>query len=203
MSWSNTYSVSEDFSNGVALNKFHGEIVALEIGSATFQGVNIAGDDCAVVFSAEPSAADKVLVDGAVASHDGIPAPVYEYVTSSKVSAGVINITEDEDWQDIDGQVTTAAFFVTQASDALGKWVGSVKVSGTGAQIRAIWASDSAELKTPHSVADTSGAWTPITFFSDGAFKLGTDDIVIQARLNGASSFQIRHSSVTFLRKSV
>lgn len=78
MSFTITKSISTDFSSGVAAGKFHREIVALPLASATLEQIKIASaapDDCLIITDVEPSAADKTAIDGAVTAHLGLEDP--------------------------------------------------------------------------------------------------------------------------------
>lgn len=66
-----SYSIENDFSDGVADPQLHEEVA--ELGIAGFEGIDVTGDSCLVCFSSPPSQEDQAAVDAVVAAHDPLP----------------------------------------------------------------------------------------------------------------------------------
>ena len=97
MSWIKNYSVSGDFSAGVAPRRFQDELDADAGITTTIEGVRVLGDDCDVVWESEPGAGEKTAADAVVAAHGGTPyaGEVLKYGASEGDSD-----TGSTDWQD-------------------------------------------------------------------------------------------------------
>lgn len=152
-------------------------------------------------FESEPGAGEKTEVDSVVASHQGTPPLKFHYHTSSTLIEDQKSVTEDEDWQDMGGVVTTLGSFMADASKAWGRIIGQVKVSGSGAQLVVHRSSDEAALGSVVELSDTAGEWVNVQFWANQNQPLATDRFYLCGRLNGATSVELRSFSMSLLEK--
>jgi hypothetical protein len=72
MAFTIQYSISTDFPNqAVFSDRLEDEIVAAI--ATALEEINTNGDDCDIIFAAEPSESEKTALNGIVAAHDGTP----------------------------------------------------------------------------------------------------------------------------------
>lgn len=73
MSWSATYSVSEDTASAaVDPAHLHREVIAAALGQS-IEHVDVAGDVLDIAFADALSGGDRTTLDGVVAAHTGVP----------------------------------------------------------------------------------------------------------------------------------
>lgn len=92
-----TYPLS-DFVDGVVdTSKLHSEIVALNIASANFLGINTDADSNSLttVFDATPSGPDQALVDAAIAAHVVVSLEDYKQVKSATVDRRTFELIDE------------------------------------------------------------------------------------------------------------
>ena len=202
-----TYNISQDFPvTGFNPDTFVAEIKASAI-TSPFSHLNATENSVDLWFQDELSFDDKIILDGnttnpaggLIAAHTGQAPVSYEFITSSRLQDATI--VADQTWQDVDGVSTSVGFFVSNPADAVGKLIFAVRVSGTGASIRSVFASDDSVLMTEQLIPDTLGEYVIYSLYNNGPFKLEQDIIKVQARLNGAASMDTKFASITLLKK--
>jgi len=204
MSFRNRYSISEDFPN----QKVSSEVLVATINtsdlSAEFDYLNVGddgADNCDIYTLIELSVEQKAILDGIIVAHSGTPPIKFEWKASSKMLGDAKTVIEDEVWQDLGGAVTNLAAFVPNVVNAWGRCVGQAKVSGSGAQIRIIRESDGEVcMAAPHDLPN-SGAWVIFQFWANTNQSTVPDRFVLQGRLNGATSMEVRDVAISILEK--
>ena len=183
----------------VVPSSFQKEIEALELASATIDSINADddADECTMVFDVEPDAADKAAVDGAAAAHAGVLPTSYKYhATSSLVEAKAI--VDTQDWDYMASAVTTPTFFMADLTKFVGRVIGACKTVGAGAELRVLEDSAS-KVMGAFTLPDTGGEWAQMQFFSTELPSPGTHEYILEGRLDGATSAEIRGTSMTIL----
>ena len=197
------YNIHDDFPNHRVLpSMLRGEIVACVGVTTEITDIATHGDGVAdLYFVADLSPAEKSALDGIVAVHAGYT--VYpEFITNTPIVADIANITT-QDWQTLGGVVSNVSFFCP-AEQAYGELLGSAKVSGSGAQVRAVEEGTSGEGGTvviagPFDIASVD--WSEMRFNSYGRVpRSGSRCYRIEGRLNGAASASIRYTSLTLFQ---
>ncbi len=126
-------------------------------------------------------------------------------VGSSKIVPSEVSVTTDQPWQILGGTVTNLTFFRVAMRRIAGRITLQAKVAGTGAQIRVVEmrpdGTETVLTTTNFSVTDTSGDWKPFKFSTDVRPKTGDNAYRVEARRNGATSFDIRFVSMSMLKK--
>jgi hypothetical protein len=191
-----------DFANDVV----HPEALIQEIGAnetitTTLERVRENNGTVEMWFESEPSAGEETEVDSVVAAHQGTPPLKFHYHTSSTLIEDKKSITEDQDWQDMGGVVTTLGSFMSDASKAWGRIIGQAKVSGSGAELVVHRCSDETALGSVYQLSDTSGEWVNVQFWANQNQPAGTDRFCLCGRLNGATSVELRSFSMSLLEK--
>lgn len=158
-----------------------------------------------VTFVTQLTAEEITTLDSTIAAcktAQGTIAATFKYLVPSKLVENATDVTEDTGWQDLGGVTTTLGSFMADVSKAWGRVIGQVKASGSGAQVRVIRDSDGTILMAePYSVPDTSGEWVTCQCWVNQNQPAGTDCFILQGRLNGATSMQIRYVSMSLLEK--
>lgn len=193
-----------DFANDV----IHPEALIQEIGvneniTTTLERIREKEDGSVELwFESEPSAGEKTEIDSVVAAHSGNPPLKFSYLVPTKLIENTKEITEDQNWQDLGGVVTTLGAFMADVSKAWGRVIGQIKSVGTGAQIRVIRESDGVLLMTaPYDVPNTENVWQHCQCWVNQNQPADTDCFILQGRLNGATSLHIRYVSMSLLEK--
>jgi len=190
------YSIAGDTLNGAVLPaKLHGEITL-----AGFGYVETEEDELRVYFDHDLSGAELGDLDAIVAAHDGIPAPGLSFRVPSKIVNDPKEITSDQTFVDLGGVVTTLGAFISDASKAVGRFVGSIKTQGAGAELDVVQDSDgSSILNAPYALPDTAGVWTPLSFSTEKPPHLYQETFMLMGRLNGASAASVRYTTLSLL----
>ena len=167
--------------------------------------LHCAGTEIKVDFVDQLTAQEISTLDDTIAAcktSQGTIAASFRYLVPSKLIENTKDITEDETWENLGGVVTTLGSFMADVSKAWGRVIGQAKVSGSGAELRIIRDSDGTVLMAAaHSVEDTSGAWVNVQFWVNQNQPAATDCFILQGRLNGATSMQVRYFSMSLLEK--
>jgi hypothetical protein len=197
------YSISGDFPqqkvNGDTLSQ---EIVASDppITSAALDpayNIRTKGDDCAIWFDDPLSAGDQTQLDAIVAAHQGNPPLAVRYhATASLVEERVIVTTND--WGYLASAVTSPDFFMSDLTKFIGKVVGAFKAIGAGAELRVLEDDDTKVLGS-FAIPDSADEWTQMSFYSTALPSAGQHEYIIQGKLDGATSAEIRGTSMTIL----
>lgn len=199
-----SYSIANDTLNGnINTPKIEKEITDLALGSASFLSTLVAPqrDLLKISFDGELNAGDKTSLDNTVGNHDGLPMDEYIFIANSSLITQPITVTQDATWEEISGVVTTPDEFISDLNEAVGRITGMIKTSGTQAQLKVLEDGSKEMLSAPYDVADTSGAWQSFQFLTDVAPASGMHEYSLMARLNGATSAEIKFTSLTLLRK--
>lgn len=204
MSFLNRYSISEDFPNQkVDSDTLVAAIKSSDIGEE-FDHLNIrdAGDDdCDIYTVNELDGAQKTILDGIVAAHTGTPAFKFEWKAASVMRTDAKTVTADETWEEVGGSVTSLSAFVSDVTKAWGRCVGQAKVSGSGAQLRIVRESDGESCMVAPQDLPNSGEWVIFQFWANTNQPDTPDRFVLQGRLNGATSMEVRDVAISILEK--
>jgi len=192
-----TYTISSDFSNGVAPDRFAAEIEAVLAAKPTIISVQPETDDCVVVFEDE---VDKPTLDAIVSAHSGQKIPSVIFQASSLLVGKETEVTETDTWEDLGGVVTNPLFFIPDVAHILARVVGQIAVQGTGAKFRIV-KEDNTPISDEYDAPDTSGAWTAFVFHSHQPPDVGAGEQLfrLQAKLGAATSAKARYTSMTLL----
>jgi len=119
-----------------------------------------------------------------------------EFEASSKMSDR--SVVSDQDWEDIDGIVTSVPGITLQWLRARGRAIGQVKVSGSGFEMRIVRGDPAIQMHAQaYTHSDTAGGWQIFVFDTD---EPPVDSLTIyrlQARLNGAASASVRFGNLS------
>ncbi len=163
------------------------------------------GTEIKADFVDELTAGEVTTLDSTIAAcktSQGTIAATFKYLVPSKLVENVTDVTEDTGWQDLGGVTTTLGSFVADVSKAWGRIIGQAKVSGSGAEMRVIRASDGTMLMAAvYSAGDTSGEWANTQFWVNHNQPATTDCFILQGRLHGATSMAVRYFSMSLLEK--
>lgn len=201
MAYTYTLPITAFKNDRVVPSVFQLEIEALELQSATIKAISTdehdAGIDVNMIFDVEPDAADKAAVDTAALEHEGEIPTTYKYhATSSLVEAKAI--IDEASWDYLASAVTTPNFFMSDLTKFVGRVIGAYKTVGAGAQLRVLEDSD-AKVMGIFDIPDSADAWAQMQFFSTEIPSPGTHEYILEGRLNGATSAEIRGTSMTIL----
>jgi hypothetical protein len=201
-----SYLITSAFPNQkVNSDSLRDEIEASAILTA-LDAININPEDesgyCAIWFVDALSGGDETLLNGIVAAHQGEPPVTVQFQAPSKLIMDSKVVTEDQTWETMGGTVTNLQAFMPDVTKAWGRLVGQCLVVGTGAQLRVIRDSDDAVCGGPFSVADSAGAWAFLNDWVNQNQPEGYDCYLLQARLNGATSMEMRYFTVSLFQKS-
>jgi hypothetical protein len=154
-------------------------------------------DLCCIWFDDALDAASKAELDAVVAAHQGNPPLQVQYhATASLVEEKAILDTQD--WDYLASAVTHPQFFVPDLSKFIGKVVGACKTNGLGSELRVL--EDSAtHIMGSFALPDTGGEWAQFQFYSTSIPTVGSHEYIIEGRLDGATSAEIRGTSMTIL----
>lgn len=124
--------------------------------------------------------------------------------SASRMEPEPLAITTNQDWTAVCGIVTTPGFFISCASRVIIRFIGDVRSNGSGAEIRLV--EQSADGQTTRtlatlSVPSTAGAWAIMRLDNAEAASLATSRFIVEARLNGASSLDVRFFTLSLLEK--
>ena len=77
-----------------------------------------------------------------------------------------------------------------------------MKVSGTGAKLQIIRDSDDAVcMAASYEHGDTGGEWEYAQFWANQNQPTGIDTFILQGKLDGATSFEIRFGTLSLMEK--
>jgi hypothetical protein len=200
-----SYEVDTQFPNHkVNGSSLHNEVDSSDI-VTVLEGINVNPPEspgmCDIWFVDALSTEDETTLDGIVAAHQGDPPITLEFKASNKLIENIKDVTEDETWETVGGTVTTLAAFIPDVTKAWGRLIGQCMASGTGAQVRIIRDSDGVVCGGPYEVADTSSAWADLQEWVNQNQPPNTDCYLLQARLNGATSLQMRYFTISLFEK--
>ena len=119
-----------------------------------------------------------------------------EFEASSKMAD--LSVTTTTAWEDVDGLVTAIGAITLRWDRAIGRAIGQVKVSGSGFEMRIVKGDPAVSMNlTPYAHPDTGGAWQIFAFQTDDPPDSGLTTYRIQARLNGATSADLRFTNLS------
>lgn len=193
------YSIASDFpAHTVCSERLSMEISATAL-SAKLGRIDTNSTQCGVCFHSELTTEERGILDAIVANHSGVPIPNLVFHASTLLVGNPQEVHSVE-WETVSGVVTNAGFFVKDIANALGRIVGQVKVSGTGAEIR-ILKRDNVVLLGPVALSDTANEWgvLSITTTPDAPLDAAETLYTVEARLGAASSLQFRYCSFALL----
>jgi hypothetical protein len=194
-----TYSIANDTAEGVVdYGRLLDEILAEAPTIPNPSDVSGEGDDLRITFGSELDSEEEDALDVVVSNHTGAAQTVANFCACSKIVDDELAITEDDTWQELGGFVTTIGFFISDASKAQGRVVGSYKTDGDGAELRLVNSSGSL-MTTAFDCGDTSSAWATMQFSTDVDPVLTIDTYILEGRLNGATSASVRFTSASLL----
>jgi hypothetical protein len=168
--------------------------------------------DCVFTFADVLPAPDEAALDAICAAHTGV-----RVLTSMESAFPVVRepvvVTEDVSWQTLAIVVTTPSFFVDPGdlADLFGRIVGEYKaVAGGGGELPQIQVCekvtgqpDEDKISPPAELA-AAADWTTFGISTDIAVRNGYhNSYVVQARLNGAASFEIEWTTMSMINAKV
>jgi hypothetical protein len=157
-------------------------------------------DTVQIGFTRDLTAPEVTALDTVVAAHAGVEMTMVFHATS-KVLDSAVQVTSTDTWQEMGGVITNPGFFVSDLTRAFGQLTGQAKVVGTGAEVRLV--EDVGGVLYPlitGTLTDTAGAWAVASWTSVGIPQAGGErPILLQARLNGATSAWLRYMSATLM----
>ena len=203
-----TYTISTQTANGkVQPGKLHAEIV--EASLPGFIGVRPGGADQEIMeFSVALSAEDKTTLDGIVAAHTGTYT-TYVFHVSSGMLDGEKSVTAESSFEEVGSRLASPDFFVTDLTTVLGRILCQVKVNGNGAEIQVVEEPDESLSQSGEvvvasaSAPDNAGVWKDLAFYTSTVCRAGRHRYRLEAKKNGATSFDIRAAGLTLLERVV
>lgn len=157
---------------------------------------------CSCVFADALSDADKTTLDGLVGSHTGVRTTAVFYASSKMIDDEILLVGSD--WSDLAGVVSNPAFFSTDVASMVGKIIGAMLVTGTGAQLRLIETAPDKSVvdmtPTPYDLLDTAGAYVAQSFMTQVAPRPTSNIYTLQGKLGLATLAAIKFTSLTLLR---
>lgn len=202
-----TYSIQNDFPN----HHVFGSLLAVQAQEA-IPGVafvvNTSGDVCDVVTDVVLTAPQETTLDGVVAAHLGYEITM-EMLATANVVGNALAVTSDPTFVDIGGITTNPLFFEPNVNLVFGLMTGQVKTVGTGAELvideHFDGQPDSPLNVPPFAVPDTQGEWVTIQFPTNVApANINQNRVfMLEGRRGGATSFEIRYSSLSLMRTVV
>lgn len=132
-----------------------------------------------------------------------------KFHASSKIIDGIVEIRNQTKWQLLGGVVSNPAFFITNISAAMGRFVTAYQTEGVGTQIRISEDDGSGDpvifLRTaPTVLPDTSGSWKQdVHLDTTTQLRATRNRYIIEGRLNGAVSASLGFASITLLEKPI
>jgi len=166
--------------------------------------------DCVFTFADVLPAPDEAQLDAICAAHTGVRV-VTSMESSSPVVVGEVTVTEDVAWQNIAEIVTTPSFFTDNLPDLFGRIVGEYKaVAGGGGELPQIQVCEKVagqanedKMSPPVDMA-ASADWSTFGASTDVVVRNGYHNTyVFQARLNGATSFELKWTTMSMILTKV
>jgi hypothetical protein len=121
--------------------------------------------------------------------------PFYVFAGSSKMVA--VGGVTSQGWEVLDGLVTNLGAFTLDTTKAVGKITGQIQVNGTGLELRLTKGEGSIPISANYQHADTAGGWETFGFTTNAPGDLGDQTYRLEARLNGATSADLRFTSLS------
>lgn len=140
---------------------------------------------------------NKYHWDGTTFIDDGLRTTLL-FLASSTLLHGALAITSDTSWEDLGGVSTNLAYFAKDLAAVIGQAVGEAQAVGTAAELRLVQVVAGVEtvLTTTPFAIPVSGTWSPFKFNTDVVPSSGQNAYLLQGRLNGATSAQVRFVSL-------
>jgi len=208
------FTISTAFPNQkVNPGKLQSEIAAdpVIVTQCTGIAADLAGDTCTVYFQAQLSPAEETRLGVIVAAHQGVGDPLVTTLASSKVLEGELSVTaQNPAWETLGGVVTAPTVFSANLNQLCGRVTAMVKVAqgpnGEKPRLRVTEDPEDTmkELLAPTELADTNGLWSKLLLYCEtNNPRSGLRHYCVEAQLNQAASFQIKHVTVSLVRKIV
>lgn len=157
--------------------------------------------DLDVYFEEALGSGDKAILDAIVAASIDSPLPAFHYCASSHMLQDA-TVTEETNWQELGGTVTTLTSFIHDPTKGWGRITMQVKSTGTGGQLDVVRHSDGVScMAAPYAVPDTQGAWVNTSFWINKNQPSGIEAFVLNGRRNGATALAVRWVSISLLEK--
>jgi hypothetical protein len=158
------------------------------------------GGNVHVGFTRDLTAPEQAALDAVVAAHSGVETSIVFHSTAL-VLGPAAQVTSTDTWQEMGGVITNPGFFIADLTRAFGQLTGQAKVVGTGAEVRLVEEVDGVQhVLITGTLVDTSNAWAVASWTSVGVPQSGGErPILLQARLNGATSAWLRYMSATLM----
>ena len=158
-----------------------------------------APDEVTLSFAA---AIDEPTLDGIIASHVGVPpAPDPIFLASTTLVEIPLDITETSTWQDLGGVRTSIGFFEPDMNKVIGRIIGDYRTDGLGAELRLVKGPTEILISAETPLADTASVWQEAYLLSPpGSADPQSQTYILQGRLNGATSAQLRFMSMSLMR---
>jgi len=191
------FSKANDTLNGtVDPAKLWQQIIAQAYGK-TLLNVGDDADNLEVKFDADLIAAEKTSLDGILSAHDGLPLTKYTFISSQSMVQAQVSVTDNATFGNYGIPVPTKPESFGPLNLVKARVTADLKTDGTGSEIRITEMNIDGTFNkslsvSAYSIGDTSNVWTRIKFWTDVDPSAGDWTYCLQARYNGATSFDIK-----------